>query len=543
MIPETNGAMSAMKNSIFDAGDHKSAKFITLLLLALYLLSSSLRIDSGDGERMYRVSYSLVSGQGVAIPVELVNEDFIGPWGELTSAEVLQGGDGYGKWGIDGRYYAKYGIGWSLVAVPFCALGRLVALVPGVTEGFATRVAVSLLNPLLTALAGMSFFYLARYFYSSYVSLILAILYSLGTIAWYYAKSTFSEPLVTLLLMVAIYAVKRDKFIVTGLALGGMVVTRQMALLPAMVVIGWVIIRGRVSWWKNLVRPVVELSLPLVIGQVVVWSYNAYRFGSIFEYGYRRVRWDTPLFLGIYSQLLSPGKGLFVFMPILFLGVVGAPSLYKKYRSWIGLSLALVISQLVPYALYGDWAGGGGWGARFLLPIVPYILLPGGELIRRWQRQKVGQIILVVLMAVSLFIQVLGVSVNWARHLQRVWNGSVDSREYFWRVHYCWECSPILGQIRSLREAVSLLCTPEAKTNLQGLISSSGGSSLLDWQSEAVGKLSLNVLDFWFVYFWFLGAPVSFLIVIAVILLSVIVVSVLKLRCLLLLNESLCVLG
>ena len=513
------------------ANERRVAALLFILLLALYLLSASLRIDSGDGEKMYQVSYSLVTGQGSAIPVEPLTSDFFGPWGELQPVEVLKGGDGYGMWGIDGRYYAKYGLGWSLAAAPLCALGRVVAtLLPQVTEGFATRVAVMLLNPLLTAASGVLLFKLARRFYPTYLATTLALLYGLCTIAWYYAESAFSEPLVTLLLLAAITSIERGHPTMAGIALGGTVLARQMALLLAVPVAVWALVHARRDGTGRRIRCASQLLVPLALGQMAVFIYNVSRFGNPLEYGYWGVGWDTPLLLGLYSQLLSPGKGLFVFMPVLLLGILGWPLLWRKQRDWAWLFLALVAFHLVPYALYEDWAGGGGWGPRLLLPIVPILLLPAGEVIQRWQVQRVGRLVMLLLIALSLFVQVLGVSVNWARHLQRVLDESASSVTYFYRVHYRWVDSPILGQARSLQETLAILRDPDSRATLLAMVDAAQASPLCDRQSKAVERLSSNVPDFWFVYLWFLGLSAAWLIGAALILVSAAAVASLQLQ-------------
>jgi len=496
-----------------DKGDERRiAGALFVLLLALYLLSASLRIDSGDGERMYQVSYSLVTGQGFAIPVEPLTDDFFGPWGEMQPVEVLKGGDGYGMWGVDGRYYAKYGLGWSLAAAPLCALGRAVAmLLPAATESFVTRATVMLLNPLLTAASGVLIFYLARRIYPASLAATLALLYSLCTIAWYYAESAFSEPLVTLLLLAAIYAVEHGHPAAAGTALGGMILTRQMALLLAVPVAIWALTRVRQDEPGHLIRNAATLLVPLAVGQLAVFGYNAYRFGDPLEYGYWGVGWDTPLLLGLYSQLLSPGKGMFVFMPVLLLGILGWPALGRIRCDWAWLILALVASHLVPHALYQDWAGGGGWGPRLLMPIVPLVLFPAGEIIRHWQTRRIGMILVGLVIALSLFIQALGVSVNWARHLQRVLEESTTSAEYFYRAHYRWADSPILGQARSLLEVLALTRDSASRDAMRTLVDPAQASRLSDWQSQSVGSLSFNVPDFWFVYLWFLGLPPAWL--------------------------------
>jgi hypothetical protein len=145
----------------------------------------------------------------------------------LEPVEIFEGGDSYGKWGLDGRYYAKYGLGWSLFAVPFCILGNLLSNLSNLPEGIMTRIAVMFLNPLLTASGCAAFYYQARKVYNKLTSIVLALICGFCTITWYYAKSAFSEPLVVLLLLIAILAIENKKWVYAGIALGLTLLTRQ----------------------------------------------------------------------------------------------------------------------------------------------------------------------------------------------------------------------------------------------------------------------------------------------------------------------------
>jgi len=389
---------------------------------------------------------------------------------------------------------------------------------------------VLLLNPILSAGSIVFLYLLARKLFSRTTAVMLVFFYGLGTITWYYAKSAFSEPLITFLLLISVVSLLNGRNLITGVALAGMILTKQTAIFLVLPVLWLVWMRRGMEKGKITLKSVLCLIIPLLVGQLMVWAYNAYRFGNPIEYGYRGATWDTPFLLGLYSLLLSPGGGLFIYSPILIIGILGLVIFFKKGRrekeiAWFILTLTL--AYLIPHALYSDWAGGGGWGTRLLIPLVPFMILPVGEIIERWQTTTFLQMLLTIFLTVSIFIQVLGVSTNWVRHLQRTLTNSENPVDFYNQIYYNWPTSPILGQFQSLDEVISILDQPESRQELWELIdqteiAESGKISIIDWQSKAVDRLSFNLPDFWFIYWYFFGISIHLLISWVVVFLGII---------------------
>jgi hypothetical protein len=91
---------------------------------------------------------------------------------------------------------------------------------------------------------------------------------------------------------------------------------------------------------------------------------------------------------GLYLDLFSPLRGVFVYCPILIIGVLGFDSMLRRRETESeGLLLAACfIGFLIPYAMWYNAIGGEAFGQRFLIPVIPFLLLPSGFLIEAKKR-------------------------------------------------------------------------------------------------------------------------------------------------------------
>ena len=358
---------------------HRLPLAIFLLLTGFYLLTMSGHTYSADEETMLAVTRGLLASGTVAVVVE-----------DDAPVSALRPGR-------DGGRYSPYGVLPSLLALPLQALGGLAApLGPGAAD-YASRFAVTALNASLTAAtAALLAAWALRLGASRIWAAALALLYGLATFAWPYARTFFSEPLAALLIMLAAErahrasqdnsAARRALFI-SGLACGLLLTTRIAAgvVLP---VIGLYILWGCWQAWRNgrsfacCMLHVAFWLLGLLPGLALLGWYNLARFGTLLASGYASegALFTTPLAVGLYGLLLSPGKSVLLYAPPLLLALPGAWALWRRdERGVVLLALGLFLSHLLLYARWGEWQGGGVWGPRFLLPVVtPLLLLAAG---------------------------------------------------------------------------------------------------------------------------------------------------------------------
>jgi hypothetical protein len=501
---------------------------LLIFFLSLYLLTASGRIDSGDGEAIYQVTRSMVEKRAFTIPPPPPEEKYYDSFGREIPQEILAGGGAYGAWGTDGHYYSKYGIGQSLIAIPLYVggliLGRVVTF-PGIH--FLTRFSTALLNPLVSALVcALVFGFCTRLGFPTRSAVTLTLVYGLGTIAWPYSKTFYSEPLVTMFLLASVYALvflknigRMAKLLLAGGLWGASIMVKLTALIVAPALLLYLVARGREKGTplRNLVGDLALLLAPVLGSVSVVFWYNAVRFGSGFDTGYRAVIWSlSGGVVGLYGLLFSPGRGLFLYMPIVILSVPALLNFHKQHKWEATLFSLIIAAYTLVHSAYNSWEGGGVWGPRLLLPMIPFLIIPLGSLLPAISKRKWLEFLFVALLFCSILIQISAISVNNVRHLQSVYTDS--PADFYDRTFFQPAYSPLLGQWRSLLEVSGILKSEESREGLRQMllsrISARESQRLSEDElnvavQEDMGILALNVPDFWFIHLWLLGIPGS----------------------------------
>lgn len=377
--------------------------------------------------------------------------------------------------GVHGCYYAIYGPGQTLLMTPLYVVGKGLSAVTALGsigaqqahEALVTAVAARMLDPLLGALVLVLFFLLtaeAGYRRSTGIALTLAL--ALASTVWPDVQGGQEQIQVTMALLAMIYAglragaarpIDRGKWLVAcGAAAGFGILTRYDFAIDIGAGLGfaaWWLWRSRlVSRWDPaaLARPLFLGFLPFLVIDAL---WNALRFGAPWRVG--QVVGDqfgTTLWYGVISLLISPGKGLIWYLPLLWL----APFGWSRFRdrapglSW--LILALLACSLLFYGVVKYWHGDPAWGPRYLFPVVPLLLLPLGEIFQRFRSFRLparGAVLAIV--GLSFLVQLGAVSVDpW-----RFWYHLIEKRQtagqvFMWypsTYNYYWSSDPTLSPL------------------------------------------------------------------------------------------------
>jgi hypothetical protein len=281
------------------------------------------------------------------------------------------------------------------------------------------QVALTLVTSALpTALIGVWMYCLLARFTARHWPRILVVLgYGLFTPAFAYAGELYGHQLSAACLFAAFYLasvrmkpLSTQSLLAIGLLLGYSVVTEYPAVLIAGILFLYTVYRladkRRVGW--------VVLSGGLVAAGLL--AYNTAVFGSPLELGYSHSELWTeqhhtglmsltwPHWEAVWGITFSPFRGLFVLSPLLLLVVPGFILWYRsgEHRpEWWG-ALTSVLAMFWFNSSSIMWWGGFAVGPRYLLPMLPFMVLPMVFAFREWGNQTWMGVLTAVLSAWSL---------------------------------------------------------------------------------------------------------------------------------------------
>ena len=395
--------------------------------------------------------------------------------GDLTTNQIYWAG--VGRFNLDGEMIGYFEPGQMIAAVPFYLWGR--ALGAAVQGTFFLNIFVTAGCGALLYLSAIALGYQRK------VALITTLLYGLATPAWAYSRYFFREPLTTLGGMVAFYAMLRygrDQgwrwLALAGLGVGMAVLTKlsSVAVLPALVLLTF----SYRSHWPRIgdrrYRRAILILVAIILLAILFLAAWMYQDES--ELILRRLTRHVPAMLSTVSDprrmlvaafglTVSPYRGLFIYAPILILGLVAGPAFWRRHRHEASATALLLGTYLIGYMLYPIWWGGLCWGPRFFIPVIPFLMLVtlpwierAVQVVGHSNRRSKGNIALlaalIALSCVSIFIQLVGIGLD--PHISELHVIEQLLRELkttdTWQIvevmTFDWNASPILGQARLL---------------------------------------------------------------------------------------------
>jgi hypothetical protein len=370
------------------------------------------------------------------------------------------------RWGIrgrDGRYFTNHGLGQSLVAVPFYLVGK----------GLGNpKFAVSLIGPFAVALTCVViFFFGCNLKYSLGTSAYLALLGGLCTQLWPESKSPFDHAVEGLFILLSSYNAYaflqrggNRRLVIAGVTLGIATITRVTAVLWVMPL--FLLFAMHCSDLKPVRTRILLLKKVFgwfLLGLVpfagfLLW-YNAHRFGSILETGYsiwaherHFSNFSNPVWIGLAGEIVSPGKGVLLYSPVLILSLIGLRAYFRWSRNMAAVMIFASVMYLLFFASYAAWHGDIAWGPRYLVFLIPCWILFIGPLFEKQKlcRRLSISIGITTLVVIGFLIQLGSVLVDMNLHYFRLLRSGVvqDINTYSYppSLYFTWSHSPLVDR-------------------------------------------------------------------------------------------------
>lgn len=357
---------------------------------------------------------------------ELVARNLL-DYGDPALVQVERGETLNNLWsyGNDGRPYTYFGLGQSLLLIPFMLLIKMLNDI-GIGQFLSPTIGLPMAIVMsLSAAALVTFMFgiVRELGYERRTALITAALVGFASTLWVMARSSFDMTIDAAMLMGALYCViaaqrheeqRIARLIAGGALFGFAVVTRVGALMAGPALAMLLLLEPERSWAERF-----KMAVWFGIGSMLlVWIvpyYNWYRYGSIMEFGYagHYPYSGGPLLRGILMWVVSPWEGALVYMPLL----LALPLLWRRFYAKHGhIARVLVVLFLTVLLFHAQMVGLGnsGWGPYYVMSAIfpAYVVFAEISEVRvNWQRGLIGG-----LAALTLAIQLMSIALPFERY-------------------------------------------------------------------------------------------------------------------------------
>ncbi len=464
-----------------EAHGRRTGRAVFGLLLTLYGITAGGSLTSTDSVVTFELTRQMVAHGSVALPADMLGRE--------------------ADRGRDGRYYSPFGLAQAVFNIPFyvAAVTLERAGVRVGREDSLAKAFVALSNTVAAAAAIWALYVFAwRLTRSSSAAARLALAVGVGTPFWPYSKFGFNAPLAAWFTISAVYfAWRADRegrlwdAVFAGAFVGLALLTRhELVLLLLPILLLHATTPGASARATRAIATLAGVTPALLLSL----AYNALRFGNPFDTGYLHdptSAFGSSVWTGLYGLLCSPAASLFVYCPLALGGVAALALLSRHDRRTAALLGGTVTLLVLFYAQLGNWLAGRSYGPRYLVPIVPLLMLP-----LAWQfvpGRRLGRA-LAALCVLSAVVQAPGVLVDYAKV------SVANAREYGAPTESerigDWSTSPLVLNSRAAMDS-----TPR---NVRWLLGTAALPPLEAGDDRDFSQRFSYSLDFWWLYLMFM---------------------------------------
>ena len=188
---------------------------------------------------------------------------------------------------------------------------------------------------------------------------------------------------------------------------------------------------------------------------------------------------NAQILLPLYGLILSPGKGILLYAPLLILFPYAIIRFWKRHHNGGIFVLLMLFFFLLSSAFYKDWHGDWAWGPRYLIPCLPFLFLPLGIFIQKGRGERIRGIVFNILFILGVLVQLPAMLINFSKYIRLV--GETSSGN----IYFDLVLTPIYGNWLILLSAFKRL--------------GGYGSSLITIAGEMVNLAGKDAFDLWFI--------------------------------------------
>jgi hypothetical protein len=407
--------------------------------------------------------------------------------------------------GVGHKYVSIYDPGQIIAMIPGYEAGKLIAHRVTGDYVYTPRYTAFTIDDIFGALLVVLVFLIGvRLGYSRRTSALLGLLFAFATTAWPDAESflehtqvSFFLALSVLLSLTFVGGAMRKRVLLAGagLSIGCAFLTRYdtgvlLPLIPLYVAAARMgfgsrhdasnltddaqmptrKLHGRTLPSPALLRDIFAdwtaytVGLAPALACAAAWNYA--RFGSVTKTGIPPT-FGEPILQGIAGLVLSPGKGIIWYVPLLFVLPFVVRRFYARQPLVAWFFGSIVVVEFLLFGLVIYWHGDPAYGPRYIYPTLPYLILPLGVVIERWPRLSAWpKRLFIAIVGFSVVLQLVAVITPQYRFWYKEIHAQLVARQgfnwgykngHFWYFYY-WNVprSPLIVDFQNAYELTAL---------------------------------------------------------------------------------------
>lgn len=372
----------------------------------IYLTSGGGHLDGYDGIVYFLITENIIYENSIKIDpaspsleeLKFDLRNYVRFHGEISAAEITDDEP-------IPKVYVNYALLLSAFAVPIYLTAIVFEQNPiNFVPYFTNAIVISLTNLVVFAFA-------LHIYKSKGIAFALSLFLGVTSFVWAYTSSMFTQPILGLCAISTVFFLflhEKNKIkhgeIISGILLGCILLAHPTGIF----LIPGIFVYAVFSLRKNKTK-LAKFILFFVIIVMFGLYLNEIRFGSYTDFGYRSEQTleNHTEFIGGLAMIFSPGKGLLFLFPVSVLVPIALWMMFKENKKLVILICYIFLVTWLWFGTVQDpaWGAGGNWGPRYLIPVLPFLVLPIGML---FKDSKKFHYIIIGLAVMGFSINLLG---------------------------------------------------------------------------------------------------------------------------------------